>query len=303
MAYRIRPCEPFTKEVRRVAESQLRRAIDLLRDQPDGQHKAVHDARKRFKRVRALYRLLGSDARHFRKQENARIRDVAKTLSTARDATALIETTEYLVGDAASPEEIAALTFASNALIERRDRIVAAETDLAQKIASAIDQSGEAIEALEALTLTDDPKKTAKRLSRAWRKRRKASAEALAACHAQPEADVFHELRKAGQTYWMHLSLMRDLWPSAMAAKHDDAKTLVEILGHEHDLSVLTQLINEEADLFGDGDTLARLLGAVIAKQQKLREQALTLADTVFAEDIDEESRAIALLWKAAAEG
>lgn len=301
MAFRIRPCEPFTKECRRVAESQLNRAINLLQDQPDGQHKAVHDVRKRFKRVRALYRLIEPDAKAFRGQENARIRDIAKTLSTARDATALIETTEYLVGDATSAEEIAALTFASNALIARRDSIVAAETDLEDKIATAIGQCDAAIDALQTLDLGHGISRTAKCLQKAWRKQRKAAASALAACHAEPEADVFHDLRKSGQIYWMHLSLLRDLWPSAMRAKHDDARLLVELLGHEHDLSVLTQLINEEPELFGNGDTMARLLGAVISKQQMLRHEALDMADTVFADDGDKESRIIALLWKAAA--
>lgn len=301
MAYRIRPSEPFTQEIRAVAEKQLGRAVTLLEEQPDGQHKAIHDARKRFKRVRALYRLIEPDAKAFRKAENGRIRDVAKSLSTARDATALIETTEYLVSDATSAEEVAALTFASNALIERRDRIVADETDLEDKIAAAIEQSHAAIDALQTLDLNDNPGKAAKCLGKAWRKQRNAAASALAACHEQPEADVFHELRKSGQIYWMHLSLLRDLWPSAMRAKHDDAKLLVEILGHEHDLSVLTQLINEQPELFGDGNTMARLLGAVIAKQQALRHEALEMADTVFADDGELESRLIALLWKAAA--
>ncbi|MEB2845579.1 CHAD domain-containing protein [Rhizobiales bacterium RZME27] len=301
MAFRIRPSEPFASEIRAVAERQLGRAVTLLEEQPDGPHKAVHDARKRFKRVRALYRLIEPDAKAFRKAENARIRDVAKSLSAARDATALIETTEYLAGDAKSPEEIAALTYASNALIERRDRIVANESDLEEKIAAAIEQSLAAIDAVQTLDLNDNPGKAAKCLGKAWRKQRKAAASALAACHAQPEADVFHELRKSGQIYWMHLSLLRDLWPSAMSAKHDDAKTLVEILGHEHDLSVLTQLINEQPQLFGNGDTMARLLGAVISKQQALRHQALEMADSVFADDREQESHIVALLWKAAA--
>ncbi|MGF9563248.1 CHAD domain-containing protein [Neorhizobium sp. JUb45] len=301
MAYRIRPSEPFAGEIRRVTEKQLNKAIALLEEKPDGQHKAIHDARKRFKRVRALYRLIEPDAKAFRKVENARIRDIAHTLSAARDATALVETTEYLVSAAISAEEIAALTFASNALIARRDRIVADETDLDDKITNAIGQCHAAIDALPTLDLGDSAGKAAKCLGKAWRKQRDAAASALAACHAHPEADVFHELRKAGQTYWMHLSLLGDLWPSAMRAKHDDAKYLVEILGHEHDLSVLTQLINEQPELFGNGDTMARLLGAVIAKQQMLRSQALEVADAVFADDGEQESRIITLLWQAAA--
>lgn len=301
MAYRIRPSEPFTQEFRRVAENQLSRAIDLLEQQPDGQHKAIHDSRKRFKRLRALYRLIEPDAKAFRATENARLRDIAHSLSTARDATALIETVEYLVGGASSAEEIAALTDASNALIERRDRIVAAETDLDDRIAAAVTACCEAIAALATLKVSDGARKTARRLAKAWRKQRRAAAAALVVCHEHGDADVFHDLRKCGQTYWMHLSLLTDLWPSAFAAKRDDAKQLVDLLGHEHDLSVLTHLINEEPDLFGDGDTMARLLGVVIARQQQLRAEALAAADTVFAGDMEQESDVIAILWRAAA--
>jgi len=301
MAFRIRPSEPFSREFRSIAETQLGRAIELLEEEPDGPHKAIHDARKRFKRVRALYRLIEPDAKTFRRSENARIRDVAKSLAAVRDATALVETTEYLVGDAVSAEEIAALTFASNALIARRDRIITDETDLEDKIAAAIEQCHAAIDALLALDLSDNARKMAKCLGKAWHKQHNSAVSALSACHKEPEADVFHELRKAGQIYWMHLSLLQDIWPSAMRAKHDDAKALVEILGHEHDLSVLTQLINEQPELFGDGDTMARLLGAVIAKQQALRQQALAMADTVFAQDGEQESRIITLLWRTAA--
>src|SRR5688572_23232323 len=96
MAYRIRPERPFTAEIRRVAQEQLRGAVTDFEERPKGLHEAIHDARKKFKRLRALYRLVASDAPEFRRQENARIRDMAKTLSVVRDATALIETADYL---------------------------------------------------------------------------------------------------------------------------------------------------------------------------------------------------------------
>src|SRR4051812_25818858 len=109
MAFRLRPARPFTAEFRSVAESQLRKAIGFLEEQPHGPHEAVHDARKKFKRVRALYRLIQPDAKAFRTLENARIRDIAQTLSAVRDATALVETIDYLATNAGSPEELAAL--------------------------------------------------------------------------------------------------------------------------------------------------------------------------------------------------
>ena len=301
MAFRIRPDRAFTAEFRSVAQSQLKQAIRFLEEQPDGPHEAIHDARKKFKRVRALYRLIHSDAKEFRQRENERIRLVAKTLSTVRDATALVETVDYLASEATSPEEFAALTFASKALTERRDRIASEESDLPAKMSGAAKVCRDAIEALDDLDLDDSPRKTARRLSKAWRKELSRAAADLVACEEGAEAEAYHDLRKVGQTYWMHLSLLSDLWPSAMRAKQREAKTLVDLLGHEHDLSVLTQVVNENPDLFGDSDTLALLIGAIIARQQELRQAAIEQAKQVFADDADTEAARISLLWQEAA--
>jgi CHAD domain-containing protein len=301
MAFRIRPDHRFTGEFRAVARRQLEQAIHFLQDQPDGPHEAIHDARKKFKRLRALYRLIQSDAREFRNRENERLRETAKSLSTVRDATALVETVSYLAGEAGSPEEFAALNTASTALLERRDRIASEEADLPAKIDAAIVACRDAIKALDDLELDDAPRKTARRLAKAWRKQLSRAAADLVACEEGADAEAFHDLRKVGQTYWMHLSLLSDIWPTAMRAKQREAKALVDILGHEHDLSVLTQVVNENPELFGDSDSLALLIGAIIARQQDLRQRAIEQARLVFADDADTEAARIALLWQEAA--
>lgn len=303
MAYRLRPSEPFTSEFASVARQQLSKAIGYLHDQPDGAHEAIHDARKRFKRVRSLYRLIQPDAPDFRRQENARIRDIARQLSSVRDATALVETVTYLADFAASPEEKTALDKARTTLTSRRDRIAAEEHDLPAKMKAAIEGCREAIAALDALRLSDTPHKTAKHLGNAWKKQLAKAHAALAECEIQGGAESYHELRKSGQAYWMHLSLLRDIWPSAMLAKQDECKTLVDLLGHEHDLSVLTELADREPGLFGNGDTLARLLSAIINRQQALRREAIGTAKALLAETPKEEAALIALLWERAAMG
>src|SRR3546814_5850913 len=133
MAFRLRPDRPFTAEFISAVRNQLRQAIDALEEQPEGSHEAIHDARKKFKRVRALYRLIQPDAKQFRHRENERIRTMAKTLSAVRDAAALIETVDYLASEAGSPEELAAPATASAALIERRDRIASEAIDRSEE--------------------------------------------------------------------------------------------------------------------------------------------------------------------------
>ena len=301
MAFRLRPNRPFTAEFISTVRNQLRQAIDALEQQPEGPHEAIHEARKKFKRVRALYRLIQPDAKQFRHRENERIRTMAKTLSAVRDATALIETVDYLASEAGSPEELAALATASATLTERRDRIASEEIDLAAKMAAAAETCREAIRAVETLELNDAPQKTARRLAKAWGKEISRAAGDLVACEETGDGEAFHDLRKVSQTYWMHLSLLSDLWPSAMRAKQREARKLVDLLGHEHDLSVLTQLINESPEFFGDSDTLALLIGAIIARQQELRQEAIEQAKLVFADDANTEAARIALLWQEAA--
>jgi CHAD domain-containing protein len=301
MAYRLQPAKPFAAEFRSVARSQLKKAIKLLEEQPDGPHEAVHDARKKFKRVRALYRLVQPEAKSFRKRENARIRDIAQALSAVRDATALVETVDYLWHGAGSPEEKAALSTARTILSERRGRIAAEEHDLPAKMEAAATVCRAAIAALDQLDLGHGPRRTGDMLARVWKTQGTKALTALQECHENAHAEAFHELRKSGQTYWMHLALLGGIWPSAMRAKQAEAKQLVDLLGHEHDLSVLTQLVDESPELFGDSETLARILGAIIARQQSLRQEALPVAALVFGDEAGIESAIVARLWKDAA--
>ncbi|MCZ4431639.1 CHAD domain-containing protein [Agrobacterium sp. SOY23] len=301
MSFKIDPKKPFGEEVRRVGLELIDDTITILRDQPAGSHEAVHDARKRFKRLRALYRLIRRATPDFSRDENARFRDIARSLAFARDATALVETAEYLEAFALSETQAQALRSITAMLRERRDYALEHEAGLDEAIAAAIAGCEEGRKALKDLSLPDELKDAVRLLRTSWAKQRKSALKALADCREQADVEHFHELRKAGQAYWMHLGLMRRLWPSAMRAKRADTKRLVDILGHEHDLSILTAIADREPERFGNGERLALLLDAIIARQQALRAEGLELADEVFSESARTESRIIGQLWRRAA--
>lgn len=300
MPYRIRPDRPFREEVVSVGCEQLQRAIASLEDQPQGVHEAIHEARKKFKRVRSLYRLVALDQKDWRTAENIRLRDAARTLSVVRDATALIETIVYLDNHALNDDERTALSQARSALTTRRDTLALAETDLPAKVDAAVSACREAIASLETAVFPNRPRKAAKLLGKGWKKGLARGRTALEECHRSVHEEVFHDLRKATQAYWMNLSLLRDVWPSAMHAKRAEAKRLVDTLGHEHDLALLVDLLDRESGLIG-GETFSHLLGAIIRQQQELRRAALELAQEVFAETPARESMIIETLWLAAA--
>ena len=297
MPYRISPDAGLETEVRRIAREQLERAIAALETRPDGLHEAIHEARKKFKRVRNLYRLVGSADKTFRRQENARIRDTARSLSLVRDATALIETADHLSEHTLTDDEAETLDAARTVLVLRRDDIASSETDLEDKVRHAIDQCHAAHAALNALELPSRPGHAARLLAKGWRKALQRAAEALEFCEGQGHGEAYHDLRKAAQAYWMNLSLLRELWPSAFAVKRRDAKRLVDLLGHEHDLTVLTALLDHEPELFGDGEGQSFLLAIIIRRQQDLRREAVSLAGQVFADPAKDEADVIETLW------
>lgn len=301
MSFRIDPAKPFDQKWKSVAETELERAISVLEQQPNGLHEAIHEARKAFKRVRSLYRLVAPDHPEFRSRENARLRQTARSLSVVRDATALIETVDYLSKDPQSPDETAALMASRAALIRRRDAIAETQTDLDGHAKAAIAQCREAIAAIRECNLGHGPRRTARMVRKAWKSAAKRGKHALAACHAAEHSERFHDLRKAGQVYWMYLSLVRDLWPSAIEAKRRDAKRLIEMLGHEHDLCLLAELMDSEPGMLGDAQQQSHLLGAIIRRQQKLRAEALPLAEHVFSGHPRQEADVIATLWLRAA--
>ncbi len=297
MQYRIRPDHSLPGEVRSVARGELEKAIEALETRPEGLHEAIHAARKKFKRLRNLYRLVATGDKEFRRRENARLRDAARSLARIRDATALIETVQHLSLHALTDDEAETLAAAREVLALRRDDIAATESDLEAKVTAVVSDCRAAIEALDALSLPSKSGHAARLVAKGWRKGLEEGHEALVTCKGESHGEAYHDLRKAAQAYWMNLSLLRDLWPSALDAKRSDAKKLVELLGHEHDLTVLTTLLDHEPETFGNGEGLSFLLAIIIRRQQDLRRQALDLADRVFADPATDEAGIIETLW------
>ena len=94
--------------------------------------------------------------------------------------------------------------------------------------------------------------------------------------------------------------MLQRLWPSAMHAKRVEVTKVVDLLGHHNDLALLASLVDEQPQLFGKSEDVAYLLSAVITRQKILRDQALTIAASVFRDDPKAESRKIKLLWQEA---
>lgn len=83
MSYRVDIHAGPGVELKRGVAEKAEKALNSLADRPDGLHEAVHDARRRCKKIRAVLRpALGDDY----DRENARYRDAAAMVSARRQS-------------------------------------------------------------------------------------------------------------------------------------------------------------------------------------------------------------------------
>ncbi|WP_176085033.1 CHAD domain-containing protein [Martelella sp. HB161492] len=298
MAFEIDPDKPFNEAFRAVAIEELSKAIALLSEQPDGLHEAVHAARKRFKRLRGLYRFARADAKGFARRENARIRDMSASLSAERDATALIETVNYLRSIGPDGKTDMALYALERALTARRDDIAMSDGALERKVTVAIGTCRAAMEAVKAHEFAPGRKKAAARIAAGWHRTLSAAQVALMSARAGSADEDFHELRKRSQDYWMFASLAAGIWPSGLSARRERAKLLADLLGHEHDLSVLLVLVGSKEERLVHQDALETVASAAAEERLRLRKAAIRLARQLYSDDPDREAQVIERLWR-----
>ena len=301
MSYRIRPGKPLTGEVVRIAEIQYERAIHVLRRQPNGPYQAIHDARKRFKRLRGLFRLVRAATPDFFARENARLRDMAATLSKVRDATALVESVDHLLASGAAGENRPDLEAVRARLAGRRDRIATDAVDLEARITAAIATCQDSIKALGDLRLPARPKKAIKVLAAGTARNYGKAVSALGKAVESDDAEGWHDLRKRIKYHRMHVQLLSLAWPGEMALRAQIADIAGEALGDDHDLDNLQALIATDPATIGDEAEIAVLRACVIARSARLHDQVRDIVRNLLRDDPDTLESRVATLWRDAA--
>jgi CHAD domain-containing protein len=263
--FRVHEDEHGADAIRRVVTGQIDDALDRLRA---GDGEAIHDARKAFKRARAGLRV-GRDAigKTAYARENAALRDMGRSLAPARDAEVVVETLDALAErnrDRLPPGPFAGLRAALAA--EARSAqpahlpTVIAELEAIRERVASLDG------AADDAALTAGFRRIYKRGRRAFRHARE-----------QPEAEALHELRKRAKDLWHAGQILR-----APKAVRKGAHELADVLGDEHDLTVLQGAAGTRPEALRPGEPL--LLQAIVDdRQDELRREAMERAGRLYA--------------------
>lgn len=286
----VRPDVAVGAALGAAARDTLSEARAVLDDKARPDAIAVHDLRKAMKRWRALLRLLepflGEDARQLRTEA----RDLARELSSARDAQSAIEALNEL---AESKGELSPRTIAS--IRGRLDAIrLSAEAatindDVRARLRIACDaaETGVAAWKLDALSFKD----LARELSRTYERLRENSPKDW----SKAEPETLHDLRSIVVAHRYQMELVEPLWPKFGRLWVAEAQRLRDRLGAFQDLSVLKSFTVPHGAL---APWRSRVTPLILARQKKHAKAAQCIADRLLAEKPKAFRRRLETLWK-----
>ena len=296
MPYRLLDHEPPGPGLRRIAIEQIRAATLRLDEcQPDPQE-AIHEVRKRLKKVRAILRLArGQLGEVLYAGENARHRDLGRLLAPLRDSHTRLEALRGLREH--HPALIAHDAFhgMEKLLLADRSRLTAgfADGEIRRRALSAL----RGVEGAPAKWPVDGCSFDAIRpgLLRVYRQGRMR----MKAAYARPSPDRFHDWRKRAKYLGYQLRILEPAWPADLGTTKKMLHDLTTLLGEAHDLSELEVVVREFEVLPSKRAWVEPLIGLIAGGCADLHARARSLGELVYVEEPEAFLERFAPNWSA----
>ena len=279
-------CRQILFELIEHSQDQLNRDSQYSRE-------ILHEARRNFKKIRALLRLvrhgLGDEAY---KKENYFFRDLGRALSKVRDTDSSIEIFKQLVHHELYWQNPHAETVETiqQFLDERRYHLYLYDiktVDLLGSISEKLETKKEQI-GKSMSKLPNDFDVLASGLKKIYKK----GLKRFHAAYPNPDdeesedvpAEAYHEWRKEVKYLRYQLDMLAYIWPDLMAALEDEAHHLTDLLGLEHDLQVLKQTLKKAVKKDQIDANIDDLYSEIARWQNDLRAQAEPFGQRMYAE-------------------
>jgi hypothetical protein len=265
----IQSGRPLAAEVKRLAIALADDAVERLREAASGPRETpVHEARKRFKELRALLRLVESAAgRRCTSDACRKVRDAGRSLSGARDADVLGETFEKLherFGDSFDRSRHFVRELMEKARTEEL------ETETASRLIAAVRNDI----ALWSFKAAD------RDIDEGLRKSIRAAKRSMNNALDERSAAAFHEWRKREKDAWYHARMTDELVP-AMHEREPQLRRLARVLGDHHDLVILREIASNHAGE-ANGSDAVNILSLALERMRELENDAEALGHHAF---------------------
>jgi CHAD domain len=275
MAFALPKDKSVRKGLREVLAKEVKSAAESLGQSPLTSQ-AVHDARKHIKKSRSVLRLIRNSVRGIGPNADSRLRASGRSLSTLRDASAMLGTARGLCKGHGPEVTSAACRLVSEDLakhetwMKRRHR---------RRVKSALRGLRSISRSTKQLRLKGSAKAVLKRgVKRAYER---AQRKMQRAC-SSTAGSTFHEWRKRLKALSYHLRLLSARAP-AFRRPAAQLKQLEDQLGREHNLQVLRDYITRRSAR-DHQRTVRRLTALAESRQEELRRATLRAGAKVLAD-------------------
>jgi CHAD domain-containing protein len=298
MAFEIKPDETVAKCVRRLTFSQIDKALARLEGEDASDlEEVVHDVRKRFKRVRAVIRLAADGlGRKRREREDVRFRDAGRPLSEVRDADVLVQTLESLVqlpGEPGGEEDFATAREALRGRKDATSRRTLDEEGTLVRLAVELEEAGRDVKRWDVRGGGWDV--LGGGLEGIYRRGHRACYEALGA----PTDEGLHAWRKRIKDLWYAMEILRPIRPAYTEHVAEKAHKLADLLGDDHDLAVLREVLAGPEGVAEAGASLDAILSRIERRRAELQRDAFVLGPSLFGERPEVFAARLRAYWRA----
>jgi len=279
MTYTIHTNKPFFTEVHHIVDSQARKGLGNLPAQ-DELEEAIHDIRKRCKKIRAAWRLVRDELgdKEYKKR-NRYYRDTARLISDLRDATAIIEALNTLEDQFGDTTYKSAFTEMRRALQKRRDDHLPV-TDNRPEIMLEVEKRLEwGITHINPMTLQrKNWSKTVKSVTRTYKRAHRLYQD----MKEDPSSENMHQWRKRTKYLRYELRMLKKVWPAMLNPWRKQLNALSDLQGNHHDLHELKAVMRSMAEV--SPETRRALMALATQHQEYCYALAMPLGQRLYAE-------------------
>lgn len=297
MGYTIEAGETPSAAIKRIAKEKLDYAAAQLKGEGyENREEAIHEARKAFKQLRAVIRLvryqIGNDAYDL---ENATYRQAGQLLAPMRDSYARIEAIDALIKAMDDATLIKAARTIRRQLAKEYQSVKRSflKTDEPiQQVISLIEESQARVG--DWSIKRDDFRAFKKSIKKVYKRGQKA----MSTSHNNtPDAELFHDWRKRVKYLMYQTRILTPLWESVLAPYGEELDKLSEHLGNAHDFALLYDyLIEYEA--FQTGDE-RHVLAQLDHQRAQLEQASEPLGIRIYAESKNDFANRLEEYWNA----
>jgi CHAD domain-containing protein len=294
MAIKVKNKTNLSKQFKDISEALIDDAQKSLRQ--GNKAEGVHNARKRFKQLRGMLRLIrfGLGEKIY-DRENAALRDAGRPLSVVRDADVMIETLDELLKHFKGQVRKGSFKKLREQLVKRRAKIRKKVIEKDKAAAKVLKSTMKIRNGIKRWPKFQDQFGI---LKKGIRKIYARGQDEMDMSFKDRTVENLHAWRKSVKYLRYQLEFLEDLNEDVIGEMADEAHTLADKLGLDHDLAVLEEVIQGEMKSVSTPKQAELLTALIKQRRSELQSEAEDMGPHLFTDTAKQFCNRLKGYWK-----